>query len=84
MDIMGVPLKQFQATHPQGEASSSRTTDSTLLNGDNLFCPAKYVSHKNSTIVDDISAVTTPLVKKNPDATMEVLMAHGNLGYDDI
>jgi hypothetical protein len=84
MDIMGVPLEQFGATNPRGDASTNRTADSTLLSGNSLFRPAEYVSHKNSSISDDISAITTPLVEKFPHATTEALMAHGDLQYDDI
>jgi hypothetical protein len=84
MDIMGVPLEQFKALHPRGDASTNRTADSTLSSGDSMFRPAEYVSHKNSSIADDISAITTPLVDKFPNATTEALMAHGDLRYDDI
>jgi hypothetical protein len=84
MDIMGVPLEQSGATHPRGDASTNRTADSTLSSGDSLFRPAEYISHKNSSISDDISAITTPLVEKFPYATTEALMAHGDLRYDDI
>ena len=48
------------------------------------FAPAEYVSHKNTSIADDISAITMPLVEKFPNATMEARMAHGNLQYNDI
>jgi hypothetical protein len=84
MDIMGVPLEQFGATHPRGDASTNRTADSTLSSGDSLFRPAEYVSHKNSSISDDISAITTPLAGKFPHATTEAMMAHGDLRYDAI
>jgi hypothetical protein len=84
MDIMGVPLEQFGATHPGGDASTNQTADITLSSGDRLFRPAKYVSHKNSSIADNISAITTPLVEKFSHATTEALMAHGDLRYDDI
>jgi hypothetical protein len=84
MDIMGVPSEQFKATHPRGDASTNQTADSTLSSGDSLFRPAEYVSHKNSSIADDISAITTPLVEKFPHATTEALMAHGDLRYNDI
>jgi hypothetical protein len=84
MDIMGVPLEQFGATQPRGDASTNRTADSTLSSGDSLFRPAEYVSHKNSSISDDISAITTPLVERFPHATTEALITHGNLRYDDI
>jgi hypothetical protein len=55
-----------------------------LSSGDSLFRPTKYVSHKNSSIADDISAITTPLVETFPHATTEALMTHGDLQYDDI
>ena len=48
------------------------------------FAPAEYVSHKNTSIADDIRAITMPLIEKFPNATMKALMAHGDLRYDDI
>jgi hypothetical protein len=61
IDIMGVPLEQFKAMHPRGEASTNRTSGSTLPSGDSMFRPTKSVSHKNSSIADGLSAITTPL-----------------------
>jgi hypothetical protein len=84
MNIMGIPLDQFNATHPQADASTSQMANCTLSSGDSMFRPAKYVSHKNSSIADHISVVTTPLVNKFPNATTEALMAHDDLRYNDI
>ena len=83
MDIMGVPLKQFGATHPRGGGTAS-TASSTLSTTDSLFKPVDWVSPKNASVSDDISAVTMPLLDKFPNATTEALMAHGDLRYDDI
>jgi hypothetical protein len=84
MDIMGVPLEQIKARHPQAEASTNQTANSMLSSGDSIFRPAKYVSHKNSSITDEISVVTTRLVKKFLNVTTEALMAHVDLQYNDI
>jgi hypothetical protein len=68
MDIMGVPLEQFGATHPRGGGTAS-TANSTLSTTDSLFRPADWVSPKNASVSDDISAVTMPLLDKFPNAT---------------
>jgi hypothetical protein len=83
-DIMGIPMEQFGATHPRGDANTDPTTDSTMTNDDDLFRPAKFVSHKNTSISDDLSALTMPLIEKFPKATMGALIAHSNLEYDEI
>jgi hypothetical protein len=84
MDIMGVLLEQFGATSQRGGVSTARTANSTLSSTDSLFCPADWVSPKNASVSDDISAITMPLMDKFPNATTEALMAHGDLRYDDI
>jgi hypothetical protein len=84
---MGVPLDQFKATHPRGSGSANDTlptTHSTVSSGGSLFCPAKWVNQKNTSVANNISAITMPLIKNFPNATAESLMAHGNLRYDNI
>jgi hypothetical protein len=84
LDIMGVPMDQFGAGHPQGMGSTVVTTDSTISSAKTLFRPAQYVTQKNANVADDISAVTMPLLEKFPNATAQELMAHGDLQYEDI
>jgi hypothetical protein len=85
MDIIGVPMAQFGAAHPRGEASTQGTANSTVSSGERLFCPAKWATQKNTSGSDDISAVTMPLIDKFPNATTtKALMAHSNLRYDEI
>jgi hypothetical protein len=84
LDIMGVPVTQFGASHPRGDGSTHVTADSTISSGESLFRPAEWVTQKNTSISDDISAVTMPLIEKFPNATTEALMAHSDLRYDDI
>jgi hypothetical protein len=86
MDIMGVPLEQFGAQHPRGSGGTLSTADSTLSSNSNdqLFKPADWVTPKNNSVADDISALTMPLLEKFPHATAEALMAHSDLRYDDI
>jgi hypothetical protein len=49
-----------------------------------MFRPAEWVTQKNPSVSDDISAVTMPLIEKFPNATTEALMAHSDLRYDEI
>jgi hypothetical protein len=49
-----------------------------------MFKPADFVSPKNSSVPDDISALTGPLMDKFPNATTGVLMMHGQLNFEDI
>jgi hypothetical protein len=67
MDIMGVPMAQFGATHPRGEGSTMDTADSTISSGESMFRPAEWVTQKNPSVSDDISAVTMPLIEKFPN-----------------
>jgi hypothetical protein len=84
LDIMGVPMDQFRAGHPRGKGSTVTTTDSTISSAETLFRPAQYVTQRDANVVDDISAVTMPLIEKFPNATAQELMAHGDLRYKDI
>jgi hypothetical protein len=80
IDIMGVPLDQFGAHHPRGGTGGTASTDdSTLSSKGDLFRPADWVTPKNPSVADDISAVTMPMLQKFPNATADALMAHGAL-----
>jgi hypothetical protein len=82
-DIMGVPVSQFGLDRPAtgGTLVSSGSNSSASRD---IFKPADYVPHKNEDVPDDISLLTTPLMKQFPKATAEALMSHGNLRYEDI
>jgi hypothetical protein len=83
VDIMGVPLSQFGV----GNRSLASTADSTR-SGDNdaegMFRPADWVVPQNASIPDDVSAITLPLLDTFPKATMNDIMSHGSLKYEDI
>jgi hypothetical protein len=49
-----------------------------------LFKPADFVLQKNTSVPDDISAITMPLMQKHPQITANALMAHGALTFEDI
>jgi hypothetical protein len=81
MDILGVPLAQFKAH----EGSTAATELSSLSSGPGeLFKPADFVSSKNTSVPDNISAITMPLMEKFPNVTANSLMSHGQLSFDDI
>jgi hypothetical protein len=42
------------------------------------------VLQKNTSVPDDISAITMPLMQKHPQITANALMAHGALTFEDI
>jgi hypothetical protein len=87
MDIMGVPIAQFGAEHPRSSAMTEASTLSSSSKGsrtEGLFRPADWVMPKNSTISDDISVITQPLMTKFPNSTADAIMAHSDLRYDDI
>jgi hypothetical protein len=84
MDIMGVPVAQFGANHPRGTGTDQTTHISSDTTTDSLFRPAEWVMPKNSSVSDDISVITGPLMSQFPNATADALMAHTDLRYDDI
>jgi hypothetical protein len=85
MDIMGVPVAQFGASHPR---STDSTKDNTIRSdgttAESMFRPAEWVTPKNPSVADDISVITGPLMTQFPNATAEAIMAHSDLRYDDI
>jgi hypothetical protein len=84
MDITGVPLDQFGTTYPRGGGSTARIANNTLSSNNFLFCPADWVSPNIASVSGNISAITMPLMNKFLNATTEALMAHVDLGYDDL
>jgi hypothetical protein len=81
MDILGVPLAQFKA---HDSTSTAGTELSSLSSGPDLFKPADFVAPKNTSVPDDISAITMPLLEQFPNVTTTALMSHGQLGFEDI
>jgi hypothetical protein len=81
MDILGVPIAQFGA---DGSSGTTTTELSSMSSGGDLFKPADFVSPKNTSVPDDISAITMPLVQKHPQITANTLMSHGSLTFEDI
>ena len=57
---------------------------SSLSSGTDIFRPADFVSPKNATVPNDISAITGPLMNKFPNMTTGALMSHGQLTFEDI
>jgi hypothetical protein len=81
MDILGVPIAQFGA---DGSSGTTTTELSSMSSGGDLFKPADFVSPKNTSVPDDISAITMPLVQQHPQITANTLMSHGSLTFEDI
>jgi hypothetical protein len=80
MDILGVPVVQFGAN-----MNSAVTPEhSSMRSGTDIFKPADFVAPKNSSVPDDISAITGPLMEQFPNATTGSLMSHGQLNFEDI
>jgi hypothetical protein len=80
MDILGVPVAQFGAT-----GSGAMTPEySSTGSGTDMFKPADFVSPKNTSVPDDISAITGPMMEKFPSVTTGALMSHGQLNFEDI
>jgi hypothetical protein len=81
MDILGVPLAQFKA---HDSTSTAGTELSSLISGAELSKPTGFMAPKNTSVPDDISAITMPLLEQFPNVTTTALMSHGQLGFDDI
>jgi hypothetical protein len=64
--------------------ASTLSSSSKGSRTDGLFRPADWVMPKNSTISDDISVITQPLMTKFPNSTADAIMAHSDLRYEDI
>jgi hypothetical protein len=75
-----MPVAQF------GASSSTTMTPkySSLSSGTDMFKPADFVSPKTSSVPDDISLITGPLMDKFPNATTGARMTHGQLNFEDI
>jgi hypothetical protein len=52
--------------------------------GGDLFKPAHFVAAKNTSVPDDISAITMPLVQKYPKIRANALMSHSLLTHEGI
>jgi hypothetical protein len=82
MDILGVPIAQFGANGSR--PGTTATSDMSFMNSGPgvLFRPADFVSPKNASIPNDISAIT--LMEKFPKVTANALMSHGSLNFENI
>jgi hypothetical protein len=62
MDILGVPLAQFEATNNMAMTPdySSISSGMDTFKGTDVFKPADFVLPKTSTVPDDISTITSP------------------------
>jgi hypothetical protein len=86
MDILGVPVSQFGGDGRSGATTTelSLISSGTQSSGGDLFKPVSFVSTKNTSVPDYISAITMPLEQKHPQITANALRSHGALTFKDI
>jgi hypothetical protein len=79
---MGVLMAQFGIAMSGCSTETAATNSSSSKSG--MFNPADWGVPKNASIPDDISAITSPLLEKSPQTTMNDIMSHGSLRYEYI
>ena len=52
--------------------------------GTKIFIQANYLPYRNTYLTDNISVLTNLLLSKFPKVTVQSLMIHVNLKYEDI
>jgi hypothetical protein len=80
MDILGIPIAQFGA---EGSTTTIATKSSSMDGGGDLFKPANFVAAENTSVPNNISAITMSLVQKYPKIRANALMSHSLLTYED-
>ena len=82
VDIIGVPVAQFVGYY-QPQRISTVIKDSSQDSTD-IFKPVDYVHYHQMEVTDDIIVLTNPLMESFPKTTVDSLMIHINLRYEDI